>query len=71
MPRPPRIELADAVCHVTSRGNARRQIFFTDGDRQRFLRQLRDNLVTYGVVLYARCAVGSSQYVAPRSETLP
>jgi len=53
MPRPPRIELANAVYHVTSRGNARQQIFFTDGDRQRFLRQLRDNLVTYDVVLYA------------------
>lgn len=53
MPRPPRIELADAVYHVTSRGNARRQIFFTDDDRQRFLKQLRDNLAAYDVVLHA------------------
>jgi len=53
MPRPPRIELADAVYHVTSRGNARKRIFFSDDDRRRFLKQLRDNLVTYDVVLYA------------------
>jgi REP element-mobilizing transposase RayT len=45
--------LADGVYHVTSRGNARRQIFFTDDDRRRFLKQLRDGLATYDVVLYA------------------
>ena len=36
-----------------SRGNGRQRVFFSDSNRERFLRQLRDNLVTYDVVLYA------------------
>jgi len=39
--------------HVMSRGNARQRIYVSDGDRQRFLRQLADGLETAGAVLYA------------------
>ncbi len=53
MPRPPRTEFADARYHVTSRGNARQTLFFTDKDRERFLLQLEDNALTYGIELYA------------------
>jgi REP element-mobilizing transposase RayT len=53
MPRPPRKQFEGALYHVTSRGNGRAQIFFDDADRERFLRQLRDCLETYQVVLYA------------------
>jgi putative transposase len=52
MPRPPRLEMADAVYHVMSRGNARKTIFLADDDRRRFLRQLDHNLLTYDVALY-------------------
>ena len=53
MPRPPRLEFADAVYHVMSRGNARKRIFYGNDDRQRFLSQLQDNLLTHDAVLYA------------------
>ncbi len=53
MPRPPRIDFPDAVYHVTSRGNGRAEIFWTDDDRQRFLGQLSHHLQMTGVVLYA------------------
>lgn len=53
MPRPPRIEYAGALYHVTSRGNARQVIFHTDSDGERFLTQLKDNLAIYEVSLYA------------------
>jgi putative transposase len=53
MPRPPRLEIAGGFYHLISRGNGRKRIFFGDQDRSRFLRQLRDNLTTYDVVLYA------------------
>jgi len=53
MPRPPRLQFAGALYHVMSRGNARQRIFRSDDDRRRFLRQLRDNLATYDVRLYA------------------
>jgi putative transposase len=53
MPRPPRIDFPDALYHVTSRGNGRDVIFWSDADRQRFLSQLADNVHTHAVVLYA------------------
>ena len=53
MPRPPRIDFPDALYHVTSRGNGRAEIFFSDDDRQRFLGQLAHHLHLTAVVLYA------------------
>ena len=53
MPRPPRIDFPDAVYHVTSRGNGRADIFWSDDDRQRFLSQLAQHLNLSPVVLYA------------------
>ena len=53
MAQPPRIDFPDAVYHVTSRGNGRDVIFWSDADRLRFLAQLADNLRTAAVVLYA------------------
>ena len=53
MPRPPRIDFPDAVYHVTSRGNGRADIVYSDDDRQRFLAQLAHHLCQCGVVLYA------------------
>ena len=40
MARPLRLEFSGAVYHLTSRGNARQKIFFTDADRELFLSTL-------------------------------
>jgi hypothetical protein len=40
MARPLRIELAGAVYHITSRGNAQRPIYLDDTDRNNFLELL-------------------------------
>ena len=53
MPRPPRIDFPDAVYHVTSRGNGRADIFYSDDDRRRFLAQLAHHLQLGAVDLYA------------------
>ena len=53
MPRAPRIDFPNALYHVISRGNGREDIFWTDDDRLRFLRQLADGLQTAGILLYA------------------
>ena len=53
MPRPPRIDFPDALYHVTSRGNGRAVIFWSDDDRQRFLAQLAHHLQLTAVVLHA------------------
>ena len=50
---PPRVDHADSIHHLTSRGNASVDVFFSDAGRERFLERLRDNLETYNVVLYA------------------
>ncbi len=67
MARPPRIEFEGALYHVTSRGNARQIIFHTDQDRQRFLRQLQDNLEQYGVILYAWVLMSNHYHLVVRT----
>lgn len=44
MARPLRIEVPDALYHVTARGNAQRDIFLDDEDRQQFLTVLAPGL---------------------------
>ena len=51
MARPARIGRENGLYHVTSRGNARSDIFRRDGDRERFLDRLGDNLETFEVIL--------------------
>jgi REP element-mobilizing transposase RayT len=67
MPRPPRIDFADAVSHVTSRGNGRAQIFLSDEDNCPFLRQLEDNVETFGVFLYAYVLMGNHFHLLVRT----
>ena len=67
MPRPPRIDFADALYHVTSRGNGRAEIFWSDDDRQRFLGQLSHHLQMAGVVLYAYVLMDNHFHVLVRT----
>ena len=53
MARPARIGRENGLYHVTSRGNARSDIFRRDGDRERFLDRLGYNLETFEVILHA------------------
>lgn len=48
MARPLRLEFAGALYHVTSRGNERRNIFRTDGDRKAFLGFLGQAATRFG-----------------------
>lgn len=67
MPRPPRKQFAGALYHVTSRGNGRARLFFTDDDRRRFLTQLQDCLETYRVVLYAYVLMPNHYHLVVRT----
>ena len=51
MARALRIQYPGAFYHVTCRGNARMDIFHTDGDRAKFLSFLARSLETYQVIL--------------------
>ena len=55
MSRPLRIEYAEAVYHVTSRGNARRSIFKDDKDRWMLLNILEEVNDRYHWFCHAYC----------------
>ena len=55
MARPLRIEYQGAVYHITSRGNARQDIFLDDKDHAKFLEIVSDVVERYNWVCYAYC----------------
>jgi putative transposase len=55
MARPLRIELAGALYHVTSRGNARQAIYLDDDDRRLFLHRLAGVVCAHGWRCLAYC----------------
>ena len=67
MARPPRIDFPNALYHVTSRGNGRMRIFWTDGDRQRFIDQLADSVHTYDILLYAFVMMDNHYHLLART----
>lgn len=63
MARPLRLEYPGAVYHVTSRGDARGDIFLDDGDRTAFLRVLAHAVERYAWRLYAYCLMGNHYHL--------
>ena len=53
MARHLRLEFEGAICHVTSRGNERSDIFAGAGDRDRFVEKLAESVERHHVRLYA------------------
>jgi len=63
MARPIRIEYAGALYHITSRGNAREAIFFTDEDRLSFLKILQDQCRTINWLCHAYCLMDNHYHL--------
>lgn len=55
MARPLRIEFPGAFYHVTSRGNEKRTVFQSIGDRERFLSYLKSAHDRYGATIHVYC----------------
>jgi REP element-mobilizing transposase RayT len=55
MARPLRIEFPGAIYHITSRGNAKQEIFKTAEDRDAFLRTLQSVIERYRWLCHAYC----------------
>jgi putative transposase len=55
MPRKPREEVADAICHVYARGNDKRLIYCDDRDRETYLRMLAAVVTRWRWWLLAFC----------------
>ncbi len=63
MARPLRIEYPGAVYHITSRGNARQDIFIADEDRERFLEILASTVRRYNWLCHAYCLMGNHYHL--------
>ena len=63
MARPLRVEFAGAIYHLTSRGNARQKVFFTDADRELFLDTLSQVVSRYGWICYAYCLMANHYHL--------
>lgn len=63
MARPLRIEYADAVYHVTSRGNAQQDIVHDDGDRNTFFDVLKSARDRFNVVIHAYCLMDNHYHL--------
>lgn len=63
MARPLRLEFAGAAYHITSRGNARQEIFLDDGDRRCLLDALGAVLDQFGWLCHAYCLMGNHYHL--------
>lgn len=69
MARPRRIELAGAVYHLTSRGNARQSIYRDDGDRERFLSVLGEVVRRFHWLCHAYCLMDNHYHLLVETST--
>jgi len=63
MARPLRIELPGAVYHITSRGNAKGEIFAEDQDREKFLDILGSVVKKHRWLCHAYCLMGNHYHL--------
>lgn len=63
MSRPLRIEYPDAVYHVTSRGNAKNDIFDSDSDREAFLKILSGIVRRFNWLCHAYCLMDNHYHL--------
>jgi REP element-mobilizing transposase RayT len=57
------LEYEGALYHVTSRGNAREDIFLDDKDRTRFLEILGDVVARYGWICHGYCLMSNHYHL--------
>ena len=63
MARPLRIDFEGAVYHVTTRGNARQDIFLHDEDRAEFLNVFADVVDRFGWNCHAYCLMANHYHL--------
>lgn len=63
MARPLRIEYEHALYHVMSRGHRKENIFFTDRDREVFIKKLHESLTKYSAILYCFCLMDNHYHL--------
>ncbi len=68
MARPLRLQMENALYHITSRGNERGSIFLDDQDRYVFLKKVSEVAARYAWSIYAYCLMGNHYHLLLRTE---
>jgi putative transposase len=71
MARPLRLHAPGILCHVTSRGNAKQQIFGDDEDYARFLEVLSNAAARFGVSCIGYCLMQNHTHLLLRPDDVP
>ena len=69
MARPLRIQFEGALYHVTSRGNARQEIFLDNDDRAAFLAVVAETVGRYGWICHAYCLMPNHYHLLVETPT--
>lgn len=63
MARPLRLSFENAFYHITARGNRREKIFYSDRDKEIFLKKLEEMLIKYSMICYAYCLMDNHYHL--------
>jgi len=63
MVRPLRLSFENAFYHITARGNRREKIFYSDKDKEVFLKKLKEMLIKYSMICYAYCLMDNHYHL--------
>jgi len=63
MVRPLRLSFENAFYHITARGNRREKIFYSDQDKEVFLKKLKEMLIKYAMICHAYCLMDNHYHL--------
>ena len=63
MTRPLRLSFENAFYHITSRGNRREKIFYSDWDKEVFLKRLKEMLIKYSMICQTYCLMDNHYHL--------
>lgn len=63
MARPLRLSFENAFYHFTSRGNRREKIFYSDQDKEVFLKKLKEMLIKYSMICQTYCLMDNHYHL--------
>ena len=63
MVRPLRLSFENAFYHITARGNRREKIFYSDRDKEVFLKKLEEMLIKYAMTCHAYCLMDNHYHL--------
>ena len=63
MVRPLRLSFENAFYHIAARGNRREKIFYSDRDKEIFLKKLEEMLIKYSMICYSYCLIDNHYHL--------